>query len=422
MRNVLDILQERNLLDAVTSPELRNRLDTPQTVYAGFDPTARSLGVGNCVTVMALAHFQRCGHKVVALIGGATGMIGDPSGKSSERNLLSEAEIEANMAGIREDLSKMLDFAHPTNPAKMVNNADWLKGFSFLAFLRDVGKHFRVGAMLAKESVRGRMESESGMSFTEFTYQILQAYDFLHLFDAEGCRVQIGGSDQWGNITAGTDLVRKLRGEETYGMTFPLVCDANGQKYGKSEGNSIYLSSRMTSCYNFYQFFLRTADADVARMLRIFTFLPLERIRELEEQVAKEPEKRVAQRMLAEEMTRAVHGERGLRVAQQASDVLFGGDMAGLGADDLLEIFSSVPSAELPAAQAVGARVVDMVAEAGVCASKGEARRLIAGGGLYLNGRRVGDAETRIAAGDVIDGRVMVVRSGKKSFHLIKVA
>ncbi|MFC1453275.1 tyrosine--tRNA ligase [Verrucomicrobiota bacterium] len=421
MRGAVDILEERGLLEALTDPSIRDRVMDPVTVYAGFDPTSSSLQAGNFVTIMALAHFQRCGHRVVALVGGATGLIGDPSGKDSERPLRREEEIEANVDGIRENLSRFLDFDHPTAPARIVNNMDWLKPFTFIRFLRDVGKHFRMSSMLAKESVRTRLESESGMSFAEFSYQLLQAYDFLELYDKQGCTLQIGGSDQWGNITAGIDLIRKVRGVETYGLTLPLICDSAGQKFGKTEGNAIYLDPGKTSYYDFYQFFFRTADADAARFLRIFTFLPLDEIDELEKAVRDDPASRAAQRRLAEEVTRTVHGEQGLRIAVRASEVLFGGAMDGLNAEELLAVFANVPSATLPRTEAVDGSVVDLAAAIGLCKSKGEARRLVGSGGLYVNGQRVTDPETVVGSQDLVDGRILVLRSGKKTFHLLKV-
>jgi len=421
MDNVIDILRDRCLLDDVTSPDVPDVVDSPVTVYAGFDPTSDSLQAGNFVTIMALSHFQRCGHRVIAVVGGATGMIGDPSGKSSERALLSEEAIAANQEGIRENLSRFLDFDHPTAPAQVVNNADWLQAYSFIAFLRDVGKHFRMGAMLGKESVRARLAGEAGMSFTEFSYQLLQAYDFLHLYDTCGCTFQIGGSDQWGNITAGIDLIRKVRGVEAYGVTMPLVCDSTGQKFGKSEGNAIYLASGKTSCYDFYQFFVRTADADVIRFLKVFTFLPMDEIRKIEQSLAGRPEAREAQKRLAEEVTRCVHGEEGLAIAQRASAVLFGASLEGLSADDLLAIFADVPSTEMAGDRVIGAAVSDVAAGSGLCRSKGEARRLVENRGLYVNNRRVEDIGARVGEADVIDGRVLVLRSGKKSFHLVKV-
>jgi tyrosyl-tRNA synthetase len=419
MENVIEQLKERGLLDNITSPEVVKAVESPVTVYAGFDPTSSALQVGNLVAVMALAHFQRCGHKVIALIGGATAVIGDPSGKTGERTLLSLEEVEQNIEGVRENLGRFLDFADKSAPAKLANNNDWLKDFSFLEFLRDVGKYFRVGAMLGKESVRARLESETGMSFAEFSYQLLQAYDFLKLYDSEGCNIQVGGSDQWGNITAGIDLVRKLRGVEVFGATMPIVCDSTGQKFGKTEGNAVYLDRALTSCYAFYQFFVRTTDADVVNFLKIFTFLPLAEIAELEDRVKKAPEERAAQKRLAEEVTRMVHGEEGLATARRASEVLFGGSLEGLSAEELLSIFSDVPSEELRKDQVEDCPVVDVAAVSGLCSSKGEARRLIESGGMYVNNTRIADVLRRISSSDLVDGRVLVLRSGKKNFRLV---
>jgi len=421
MDNVLTILEERGLVDNVTSPAAARALESPLTVYAGFDPTSESLQVGNFVTIMVLAHFQRCGHKVVAVVGGGTAVIGDPSLRSEERKMLSPDEIGRNLEGIRENLSRFLDFDHPTAPARILNNNDWLNGFSFVDFLREVGSHFRVGAMLGKESVRARLESETGMSFAEFSYQLLQAYDFLKLYDMENCTVQVGGSDQWGNITVGVDLIRKVRGVEAYGITMPLVCDSTGQKFGKSEGNAVYLDHRKTSHYDFYQFFVRTSDADVVRFMKTFTFLPLGEIEEFGKQVAKHPEERAAQKKLAEEITRNVHGEHGLEVALRASAVLFGESMDGLCASDLLDIFANVPSTESVRSELEGALLSDLAAATGVCRSRGEARRLIANGGLYVNNSRVDSVQAKLVRSDIVEGRVVVLRSGKKNFHIVKV-
>ena len=420
--NILDTFKARHLFEDMTSPALAQALDKPLTVYAGFDPTNDSLQAGNFVTIMALAHLQRAGHKVIALVGGATGLIGDPSGKSKERNLLSAEQVERNLVGIKENLSRFIDFnPAASNPAILVNNYDWFKDFTFVDLLREVGRYFRMGVMLSKDSVKKRMESEDGMSFTEFCYQILQGYDFLHLFKTHGCTLQIGGSDQWGNITAGTELVRRMTGEEVFGMTFPLVCDSTGKKFGKSEGNAIFLDERKTSCYDFYQFFLRTMDADVIRYLKIFTFLPFARIAELEQAVAAAPERREAQQVLAEELTRAVHTEKGLAVAKKATDVLFGGSIEGLAAAELEKIFANVPSATLPAEQVLGKPAFEVIAAAGMAASKGEARRLVQQGGLNVNSVRVSGLDRAFGAADLIEGRLTVLRGGKKSFFLLKV-
>jgi len=421
MVNVIATLKERGLFDNVTSPDILKRVEAPTAVYAGFDPTSNSLQVGNFVTIMGLAHFQRAGHKVIALAGGATGMIGDPSGKSSERNLLSADDVARNLEGVKENLSRFLDFDSRTAPAKIVNNSDWIGKFSYVEFLRDVGKHFRMGTMLGKESVRARMESEAGMSYCEFSYQLIQAYDFLHLWDAEGCKIQIGGSDQWGNITAGVDLIRKLRGGEAFGMTFPIICDNSGQKFGKSAGNAIYLDHNRTSYYDFYQFFIRTEDADVIRFLKIFTFLPIEQIDEIAREMALAPEKRLAQKTLAEDLTRTIHGPTGLSIAQRASEVLFGGSMDGMKADDLIKVFANVPSKELPLASVSNVGFLDVALAAGLCKSKGEARRLVSEGGFYANNIRISDVAGKVTGDLLIDGRVLVLRAGKKNYCLVKV-
>ncbi len=421
MATVLDTLKERLLFDAMTAPELAAELDKPMTVYAGFDPSSDSLQAGNFVTIMALSHFQRAGHRVIALVGGATGLIGDPSGKSSERNLLTDEQVRRNLDGIQENLSRFIDFGTGPNPAIMVNNYDWHKDFTFISLLRDVGRYFRVNQMLAKESVKTRLESQEGISFTEFCYQILQGYDFLHLYRTTGCRLQIGGSDQWGNITAGTELIRRVEGSASFGLTFPLVCDSQGRKFGKSEGNAIYLDHRRTSYYEFYQFFLRTLDADVIRFLRIFTFLPEAELQRLEGEAEAAPEKHEAQRVLADQLTRAVHGAHGLAVAQRASEVLFGGSFDGLNASDLLAVFANVPSSELPFDGVVGRPVLEVIVAAGLCASKGEARRLMQQGGLTVNSHRIGDSAAVFDASMLIDGRLAVLRSGKKNNRLLKV-
>lgn len=421
MKNVIEVMRERCLLDNLTSDDVETKAGEPLVVYGGFDPTSSSLQAGNLVTIMLLAHFQRCGHKVIALVGGATGQIGDPSGKTGERSLISREQVRGNVKGIRENLERFLDFDHPTAPAEIVDNSEWLEAYGYIDFLQDVGRHFRMGSMLGRDSVRTRLEGDDGMSYTEFSYALLQAYDFLVLFDSRQCSVQVGGSDQWGNITAGVDLVRRLRGAEVYGVTSPLVCDSAGRKFGKSEGNAVYLDHRLTSYFDFYQFFYRVADADVIRFLKIFTFLPLDRVAELEQAMATEPESRAAQKTLAEEITRNVHGEHGLAVAQRSSQVLYGEAMDGLHAEDLLDIFADVPSTELKRAEVEGANIVDVASASGLCASKGEARRLVGSGGLYLNNVRVPGVDRTVGAEDIADGRVLVLRSGKKKHHLVKI-
>ncbi len=421
MENVIRVLRDRGLLDAVTSPQMEHAVEKPLTVYAGFDPTAESLQAGNLVAVMGLSHFQRCGHRVVALVGGATGMIGDPSGKTRERQLQSETQIRHNQEGIRENLSRFLDFNHPTAPAVIVNNFEWFHDFSCIAFLRDVGRHFRMGAMLSKDSVRSRLEGENGMSFTEFSYQLLQAYDFLRLHDDFGCMVQIGGSDQWGNITAGIDLIRRLRGTEAFGLTLPLVCDRNGQKFGKSAGNAIYLNADQSPIFDFYQFFMRVDDEDVIRFLKVFTCIPLVEIEDYKARLQAAPEKREAQQRLAEDVTRCVHGVDGLRSAQRSTAVLYGEAMDGLNADELLNVFADVPSIVLRMDQVAGQPVVNVVVDAGLCKSRGEARRLIQSGGLYVNNHRMVNTDNTITSADIIDAKLLVLRSGKKHYHMVRV-
>ncbi|MEG2062496.1 MAG: tyrosine--tRNA ligase [Kiritimatiellia bacterium] len=420
-----DFLKSRHLIEASTCDEAQMSafLETPQTVYVGFDPTASCLQAGNYVAIQLLAQFQRAGHHVIAVVGGATGMIGDPSGRSTERNFLSIEQLQKNLEGIKENLSRFLDFNHPTNPALLLNNYDWYKDYALLPFLRDVGTLFRMNPMLAKDSVQKRLNAETNsMTFTEFCYQILQGYDFYYLNKHYGCTLQMGGSDQWGNITAGTDLIHRASGPDAVanGLTIPLVCDANGQKFGKSAGNAIFLNADKTSIYDFYQFFLRTLDADVIRYLHIFTFLDEARIAELATQLQANPEKHEAQRVLAEELTRTVHGEAGLATAQKASTVLFGGSIEGLSAVELESIFSDIPSAELSRAEIVEHPLVDVVVAAQFMKSKGEARRLLQGGGLSLNNVKVDDPARSILPSDFVDQRLLLIRQGKKNYFLLR--
>ena len=413
-------LEARGLVEAVTDPEIGRMLETPQTVYCGFDPSASSLQAGNLVSIMMLRRLQLKGHKIIALVGGATGLIGDPSGKSAERNMLTLEQVAENKKGIRENLSRILDFDGP-NAAVMVDNYDWYSGLSAIAFLRDVAINFRVPQMLAKESVKKRLEaSEGALTFTEFSYQILQGNDFLHLFDQYGCTMEVGGADQWGNITAGTDLVHKMRGKTAYGLTFPLLLDGSGKKFGKSEGNAMFMSAEKTSVYDWYQFFLRSADDDVIRYLKVFSLRPLEEIAELEAQMKAHPEARIPQKALAEELTRLVHGEEGLKTALGATQTLFGGDVSGKSADELETIFKDVKSATLAKADIVGKSVFAVAATAGMFKSNGEARRMAQQGGLSLNGAKADDKRV-FAEDDLVDGRVAVLRSGKKNYFLVKV-
>jgi tyrosyl-tRNA synthetase len=392
------------------------------TGYIGFDPTAASLHVGSLLPIMGLVRLQHYGHTPIALVGGGTGMIGDPSGKTEERQLLSKEQIEYNLEGIKAQLSRFLDFESKTNPAMLINNADWLVPARLVDFLRDVGKHFTVNYMLAKESVKRRFEEGEGISFTEFSYILLQAYDFLVLYDSYGCTLQMGGSDQWGNILAGIELMRKMRGARGYGMVFPLVTTTSGIKFGKTEAGSVWLDPKLTSPYRFYQFWINTDDRDVVKYLKFFTMLNQEEIAELETSLSVAPEKREAQRRLAQEVTRMVHGESNLRKAIQASQVLFGGEIADLSARDVLDVFAEVPSSDMPGAsfEGDGVPLVDLVVACGYAPSKGRARRLIEEGGIYVNNRRVADVQAMIGLSALIERQYLVLRKGAREYHLIR--
>jgi len=408
---LIEDLRARGLVEALTDAGIEEALEKPITLYCGFDPSARSLQAGNLVSMIVLRRFQQAGHKVIALVGGATGLIGDPSGKSAERNMLTVEQVEENKKGIRENLSRVLDFEGP-NAAVMVDNYDWYRGTSAIEFLRDIAINFRVPQMLAKESVRKRLEaSEGALTFTEFSYQILQGNDFLHLYDNYGCTLEIGGADQWGNITAGTDLVRKMRGKTAFGLTFPLLLDSSGRKFGKSEGNALFLDAGMTSVFDWYQYFLRAADADVIRYLKVFSMRSLDEIAALDAEMKARPEARIPQKALAEELTRLVHGEDGLKKALEATEALYGsGGKANLG---------DVPSASVSLAEAVGKPVFMVAAQAGMFKSNGEARRMARQGGLSLNGEKVGEDRV-FAAEDVVDGGEAVLRSGKRNYFVLK--
>ena len=393
------------------------------TCYIGFDPTASSLHVGSLLPLMALARLQRFGHSPIAIAGGGTGMIGDPSGRTQERQLLSLEQIDDNLKGIRVQLERFLDFNASPNPARIVNNADWLAKLSLMEFLRDTGKHFTVNYMLAKESVKRRIEQEDGISYTEFTYLMLQAFDFLTLFDRYRCTLQLGGSDQWGNITAGCDLIRKLRGGKAHGLVMPLVTTAAGVKFGKTEAGAVWLDPARTSDFQFFQFWLNTDDRDAVKYLKYFTFLTEEPVTALERELAAAPEKRVAQRELAREVTRLVRGDEAVARAERASAILFGGSMVDAKADDVLEVFADVPSTEIEAEQfaAPGLAITEVMSLTGLAASKGEAARLIKGGGVYLNDERVTDERGRLTLEQAIDGQLFVLRKGQRSRHVVRV-
>jgi len=390
------------------------------TAYIGFDPTASSLHVGSLLPILALARLQRAGHRPVAVVGGGTGLIGDPSGKTVERQLLTAEQVEANVEGIRRQLARFLDFERSTAPARLVNNAEWLASLSAIEFMRDVGKHFSVNAMLAKESVKRRIESDEGISYTEFSYALLQAYDYLVLYDRFTCTLQLGGSDQWGNITAGMDLIRRVRGGKAYGLVLPLITTASGAKFGKTEAGSVWLDPQLTKPYEFYQFWINTDDRDAVRYLKFFTYLPQDRIAELEAAAAREPERRHAQRELAREVTRLVHGDAAVREAETATEALFSDDIAGMSVDQLLRVFPNVPSSTAVYAPE-GWPIVELLAASGVTSSKSEATRLIRGGGIYVNSRRITDEKERVRPDAAVEGQLFVVRKGKRDHFLIRI-
>ena len=423
MTSLLDELRWRELLQDATQGVEEHLAEGPREGYIGFDPTARSLHVGSLLVIMGLVHLQRAGHTPIALVGGGTGLIGDPSGKTAERQLLTPDAVAENAAGIRAQLEHFLDFDGVSNAARMRNNLDWLGGLKLVEFLRDIGKHFSVNQMMARESVKRRLENEeTGISYTEFSYALLQSFDFLELYRREGCTVQMGGSDQWGNITAGIDLVRRVEGGRAYGAVMPLVTNASGAKFGKSEGGNVWLDAELTSPYAFYQFWVNTEDADVVRYLKYFTLMPRERIAELADAVEREPHRRAAQKALAEEVTERVHGASGLDGARRATDALFGGSLDGLGSRDIEEIFADVPSTRLPRTsfEGEGMPVVDLLVDAGVASSKGDARRSLDGGGIYLNNVRQEGPEARVTSGQALDGRYLVLRKGKRNYHLVE--
>jgi tyrosyl-tRNA synthetase len=430
--NLYQELEARGLLSQCTAPEdLQKRLEQgPITIYIGFDPTADSLHIGNMVSLLTLARFQRAGHHPIAVAGGATGMIGDPGGKSEERNLLSEEVLAHNVACIKQEIGRFLDFTSEKNPARLVDNADWTKGVSFLTFLRDIGKNFSVNDMMRKESVRARLEDrEQGISFTEFSYMLLQAFDYLHLFQTYNCELQAGGSDQWGNITAGIELIRKKHQKQTFGFTTPIVTDSQGKKFGKSVKGALFLSPQKTSPYQFYQFWIRTLDADVVNYLKIFTFLSLEDIETLAKEVATNPAQREAQKRLAIEMTRLVHGEAELESVQSATKAIFGDPEAlkSLDAAALLEISEEVNAEQEGKGSVIplvlfdgqGLSLIELLERTGLFPSRGQAREGIKGGGVYLNNVKESDIQRHITTADLLQGRYLLLRKGKKERRMI---
>jgi tyrosyl-tRNA synthetase len=422
-QNAFDELKWRGLIYDNTEniPEMLSSESV--AIYNGFDATADSLHVGHMVPLMALARLQRFGHQPIAVAGGGTSMIGDPSGKTLERQLLSRGTIESNVETIKLQLAHFLDFEIKTNPALLVNNADWLLSLNLVDFLRDVGKHFTVNYMINKDSVKMRLDREDGISFTEFSYMLLQSYDFLHLHDHFNCKVQTGGSDQWGNITAGVELIRRMRGKPAGALVYPLITKADGTKFGKTESGAVWLSPQRTSPYRFYQYWLNADDRDVINYLEFFTWLDEKEIQELESAVKTKPEEREAQKRLAREMTRNTHDETALSKAEQASQVLFGGEIGGLSAAEVADIFADVPSGHVSETQlrGEGLPILDLLMECQVFSSKAEARRAIEAGGIYVNNRRAADPLRQITSADAIENRFIVLRRGRKNYWLISI-
>jgi tyrosyl-tRNA synthetase len=421
---ILDELHWRGLIADCTDREgLAQRIaQGPITLYAGFDPTADSLHVGNLVPLFALRRFQMHGHRPIALAGGSTGMIGDPSGKSEERNLLTLDQLAHNLEGIRPQLAKFLDFEAGSNPARLLNNADWTAPVGVLDFLRDIGKHVSVNAMVAKDSVRSRMETrEVGISYAEFSYMLLQGYDFYHLRGTFDCDLQIGATDQWGNITVGIELTRKKLGATVWGLVFPLLTRPDGTKYGKTAEGAVWLDPKRTSRYRFYQFFVNAEDAEVGTLLRALTFLPREEIQAIEAAHQDRPEARAAQKALARELTLLVHGADGLSAAERASGILFGGSLQGIREEDFHEVVGEVPTQDLEKARfaAAGAGLSDLLVQAGLCSSKSQARKDIEGGGIYLNNERVVETTRNVTAADLLFGKYLLLRKGKRTYAVL---
>ena len=425
MSDIYSELSWRGLINQVTDEEHLPKWlnEGSRTAYVGFDPTADSLHLGSLLPLLYLRRFQKAGHKPIALVGGATGMIGDPSGKSKERNLLSVEQLQANVEGMRRQMERFLDFDCGDNSAVLVNNFDWMQKFSYLDFLRDIGKNFPVNVMLAKDSVKGRLErTDSGLSYTEFSYMLLQAFDFVHLNREFGCELQIGGSDQWGNITAGIDLGRRMHSVQLYGITCPLLTKSDGAKMGKTETGTVWLSPDRTSPYEFYQYLFRVADEDAGMCLRFLTELTEPEIAELDKSREESPQNRDSQRRLAEELTRLVHGDEGLATAQRATEIFFGAEISDLNDSQLASIFADVPSNELPRSElsGEGLPIMDAFVAAGLSKSKGEARRTITQGGAYINNRREKEIDMRLVESHLASETTMVLRSGKRNYALLR--
>lgn len=422
MQDIVKELEWRGAIHQRTDENIGAWLNEKRrTVYAGFDPTADSLHVGHLVQLMALRRFQKAGHRPLALVGGATGMIGDPSGKSEERKLQTVEDVQRNVEGIRKQMTRFLDFDEKDG-AMLINNYDWLSKFSYLDFLRDVGKHFSVNVMMAKDSVKMRLnQNEAGLSYTEFSYQLLQSYDFYWINKTYDCEIQIGGSDQWGNITAGIDFVRRMGGPQLYGLTSPLLSKSDGKKMGKTESGALWLDAERTSPYVFYQYWVNLDDADVEKALNFFTEMSMEETRAVIDEHFKAPEKRVAQKRLADDFTKLIHGETGLQVARRATEIFFGAEISDLNDSQLTAIFADVKSSELPRnVLEEGLSVIDAFVESGLAKSKGDARRTLQGGGAYVNNRKITDTDATLTTADLASETVMILRSGKKNYALLR--
>ena len=416
MENVIEFLEKRGFIANTTNKEFKKVAEKPFKAYIGFDPTADSLHIGNLVGIIALAWLEKFGHTPIVLLGGGTGKIGDPSGKNHERPLLNKTTLAKNIEGIRLQLEKYLQ------KPLILNNDDWLDSFPLIDFLRDVGKHFRLGPMLGKESVRSRFESEEGMSFTEFSYQLLQGYDFYHLYDKEGVIAQIGGSDQWGNITAGTEFIRKLTGQSAYGLTFPLLTKSDGTKFGKSEQGAVWLDPQKTSPYQFYQYFISIADADVIQLLRMLTFIDLKEIEEYAQSIKSGTFKpNIAQKRLAEELTRFVHGQEGLNTALSITKAVAPGSKGTLEIEVLEEIAKDMPSIEIALNALLNQKYIDIATRLGLFSSKGQGVRLINNGGAYINNKQVIDQKFLIEANHIIGGKYILFGFGKKKKILLRI-
>ncbi len=414
MENVIDILEQRGFIEALTSEEIRTFVKNPQPLYIGFDPTGDSLHLGHLIPILSMAWFAKYGHRPIALVGGATAMIGDPSGKSQERNLLDHEQIEKNKIGIRENLKSILRHDVP-----IIDNFDWFKKIYFIDFLRDIGKYFRIGQMLSKDSVKLRMESEEGMSFTEFSYQVLQGYDFLYLFQSEGVCLQMGGSDQWGNIVAGIELIRKVHGKPAFGITFPLLTRSDGKKFGKTESGTIWLSPKKTTPYQFYQYLFNTADTDVLILMKRLTFIPLSEILIWEESMKSSDYKQnSAQKALAAAVTLIVHGEEGLRVALLLTEQLAPGGKTSLDKETLQALAQE--GCYMDVENILGMKIVDLLVLTGLQTSKSDARRLIQNGGIYINNEKMVDESALIKESDLREEEFVLLAIGKKQKRLIR--